>query len=118
MAAGGVDTAALHDRFVASSPARRSGRRPHRGRPPTDRPPSRVWATRRAVEVLPAAGIAAVRIAVGCAPTQRPEMDDTDDVLFGVNVAGGSLARQGRRELTIVDGDAVFLNLDAGPFAL
>jgi AraC-like DNA-binding protein len=47
-----------------------------------------------------------------------PEMDETDDVFFGVNVAGGSLARQGRRELTVAAGDAVFLNLDAGPFAL
>jgi hypothetical protein len=47
-----------------------------------------------------------------------PEMDETDDVFFGVNVAGRSAVRQGRRELTIADGDAVFLNLDAGPFAL
>src|SRR5262249_28148381 len=47
-----------------------------------------------------------------------PEMDDTDDVLFGVNVAGGGAALQGLREPPIVAGAAVFLNLDAGPSPL
>jgi AraC-like DNA-binding protein len=44
--------------------------------------------------------------------------DASDDLFFGVNLAGGSVATQGGREVTLRAGDAILLSEAAGPFTL
>lgn len=44
--------------------------------------------------------------------------DASDDLFFGVNLAGGSTALQRGREITIQGGDAVLLSDAAGPFTI
>jgi AraC-like DNA-binding protein len=44
--------------------------------------------------------------------------DASDDLFLGVNLAGGSVAIQGRREATLREGDAIIVTDAAGPFTL
>jgi AraC-like DNA-binding protein len=44
--------------------------------------------------------------------------DASDDLFLGVNLAGGSVATQGRRETTLRDGDAIVVSDAGGPFTL
>lgn len=44
--------------------------------------------------------------------------DGSDDLFLGVNLAGSSIATQGRREATLRTGDAILLSDAGGPFTL
>jgi len=47
-----------------------------------------------------------------------PASADADELFFGINVTGLSLARQDRREVAIGAGDAVAIDLDGGAFTV
>jgi AraC-like DNA-binding protein len=49
---------------------------------------------------------------------QRAELQNADDLFFGINVTGAGLARQRGQEAPVDPGDAVALRLAEGPFTM
>jgi AraC-like DNA-binding protein len=66
---------------------------------------------------LPGASVLDARFA-GVRQSGGPASADADELFFGINVTGLSLARQDRREVAIGAGDAVAIDPDGGAFTV